>query len=229
MSEPENRPSSLNPQFRLREAGIAVAAISVVLAICAPWVRSFNQQQWLALLRFALCVSVGAAAYYLLMGAQLQRACDQAGKLLLAVDEKSAAVKKILAQLFCAAIFAFTCFQELYKIRLLGSDVPAGMVTLTAIEYLFPLTMTYQMLFILELSKSKTRLHEHGVIMGRQYFPWTQIERVKWTSWKPEQLILSINAMQLPGIKVLPEQREQVEAILRDHLAEPSSTTDAVA
>ncbi|PQO43148.1 hypothetical protein [Blastopirellula marina] len=227
MSEPENRPSSLNPQFRLREAGIAFTAISVVLALSAPWFRTFNQQQWLALLRFALCVSVGAGGYYLLMGSQLQRTLEQAGKLLLTVNEKSAAVKKIAAQLFCAAIFAFTCFQELYKIRLLGSDLPAGMVTLTAIEYIFPLTMTYQMLFILELSKSKTRLHEHGVIMGRQFFPWKQIERVKWTSWKPEQLILSINAMQLPGIKVLPKQREQVEAILRDHLAEPSLAVDA--
>ncbi|UUO07922.1 hypothetical protein M4951_06300 [Blastopirellula sp. J2-11] len=214
----ESTPSRFRPpQFQLAQATVIITAIAILLMFSAPWMRAFNQSQWMEILRSAICIFVGAIVFWTILDQIRRNAMLRAGGLLLVMDDKRSIRSKIWRSVGLVILCVAPIFLILVQVHLLGKSNPPTSWMLEVMNRIAPLVMTFQFIYILR-SSTATQFRENGLLMGGMLLNWKNFKTYRWGAYQPNQLqLIGVSPGSLP-IQVAPEQREQVEAILRTHL-----------
>lgn len=142
MPDSQSPASPPNRQFQLRHAALAFVAISVALAIAAPWLRSLNETQWAALVRFVGSSIVGGVLASL-TGARFDPNLIQAVE----APRRRFGAWRLLQCFYVLAMFAALAYIGWMRVVLAGTESRTESIIWIADTYLLPAIITHQITY----------------------------------------------------------------------------------
>ncbi|MCC9605496.1 hypothetical protein LOC68_22660 [Blastopirellula sp. JC732] len=215
MSTSETPPPKNRPQFRIRHLLIAMVILGVIMAIVAPFVRVANANQWMLMGAACAGLALGTGIFHfgILIPRRLTR--KNAGTPLITLFGGGYTLTdwaSLRGGVFVVAFWVFVRFASFWNEGATLSNSAFQSHRLFEMEIVFGiLAVLVGHLFV---PAAEPQLCENGLLWGAYLVPWQSLKIIRGGMLDPLYLRMSYTPDK--KIRVRADQREQVEAILRE-------------
>ncbi|MCC9605494.1 hypothetical protein LOC68_22670 [Blastopirellula sp. JC732] len=233
MPNPTESPSDKPPQFDLGCLLAVIAIFAGIFTLIAPFVVDFNRNHWLIIGAVSGGFCLGIAAGVLIAYYPRYVARNRSGDLLLELPPNNAAggvVWETAVGVGCEGVITLLFGVPISLIAFLF-QTPTYEKFPLQFSHLLPIAGVAAAMaaigIIVTAPKLRPQLRQKGLLVELKLTPWEKLTTARWSSLKPD--VLRIGSYGVEELAVPPEDRERVEAILREYCPNLFSADEAAA
>ncbi|TWT39549.1 hypothetical protein [Blastopirellula retiformator] len=217
MSTSPQPPNEKPPQFDLGCLLAVIAILCGAFTLVAPFVIDFNRNHWLVIGAVSGGGFLGIAVGVLITYYPRYLVCKRSGDLLLELPANAAAAGWAASGVGCEGVLMLI-FGVPIALSSFWFQTPTYQQFPLGLQHLLPITGVAAAITAIGImataANPKPQLREKGLLIELSLTPWEKLTTARWSTLHPD--VLRIGSYGVNELKVPAEDRDQVEAILRE-------------